>query len=150
MSQANQGRTWTEANPSESSLEVVQLMTFVKKGVKTRGAWVAQWVKGSYFGSGHDHTVGGVEPRVQLCADSSEPGACFGFCVSLFLCPASPKIKIKKKKRSEGETCRPHLGLILFINLTLFASPEMGLRDKCLVFHKRGQFLTKYISRLMF
>ena len=28
------------------------------------------------------------EPRVGLCADSSEPGACFGFCVSapLMLC----------------------------------------------------------------
>uniref|UniRef100_A0ABI7YG44 Uncharacterized protein n=1 Tax=Felis catus TaxID=9685 RepID=A0ABI7YG44_FELCA len=25
------------------------------------------------------------EPRVRLCADCSEPGACFGFCVSLSL-----------------------------------------------------------------
>ena len=42
-------------------------------------------------GSGHDLTVGEFEPRVGLCADSSEPGACFGFCVflslSLSLCP---------------------------------------------------------------
>ena len=30
-----------------------------------------------------------VEPRVGLCADSSEPGTCFGFCVSLSLCPSS-------------------------------------------------------------
>ena len=42
----------------------------------------------SGFGSGHDLTVRGFEPRVGLCADSSEPGACFGFCVSLFLCPS--------------------------------------------------------------
>ena len=28
------------------------------------------------------------EPRVGLCADSSEPGARFGFCVSLSLCPS--------------------------------------------------------------
>ena len=35
------------------------------------------------FGSGHDLTVCEFEPRVGLCADSSEPGACFGFCVSL-------------------------------------------------------------------
>ena len=28
------------------------------------------------------------EPRVGLCADGSEPGACFGFCVSLSLCPS--------------------------------------------------------------
>ena len=26
------------------------------------------------------------EPPIMLCADSSEPEACFGFCVSLFLC----------------------------------------------------------------
>ena len=34
----------------------------------------------SDFGSGHDLTVRGFEPHVGLCADSSEPGACFGFC----------------------------------------------------------------------
>ena len=36
----------------------------------------------SDFSSGHDLTVRGFEPRVGLCADSSEPGACFGLCVS--------------------------------------------------------------------
>ena len=34
----------------------------------------------SDFGSGHDLTVREFEPRVGLWADSSEPGACFGFC----------------------------------------------------------------------
>ena len=29
----------------------------------------------SDFGSGHDLTARGFEPHVQLCADSSEPGA---------------------------------------------------------------------------
>ena len=42
----------------------------------------------SDFGSGHDLAVREFEPRVGLCADSSEPGACFGFCVSLSLCPS--------------------------------------------------------------
>ena len=28
------------------------------------------------------------EPRVGLCADSSKPGACLGFCVSFSLCPS--------------------------------------------------------------
>ena len=42
----------------------------------------------SDLGSGHDRTVYGLEPRVGLCADSSEPGACFRFCVSLSLCPS--------------------------------------------------------------
>ena len=33
----------------------------------------------SHFGSGHDLAVREFEPRVGLCADSSEPGACFRF-----------------------------------------------------------------------
>ena len=52
------------------------------------------------FGSGHDLTVREFEPRVGLCADSSEPGPCFRFCVSLSLtlpcsCSASPCLKNK-------------------------------------------------------
>ena len=39
----------------------------------------------SNFGSGHDLTVCEFEPRVQLYADGSKPGACFGFCVFLSL-----------------------------------------------------------------
>ena len=42
------------------------------------------------FGSGHDLSVREFEPRVGLWADSLEPGACFGFCVSLSLCPSPP------------------------------------------------------------
>ena len=54
----------------------------------------------SDFGSSHDLTVRGFKPQVGLCADSSEPGACF--CVSLsisappllVLCPSvSQEIK---------------------------------------------------------
>ena len=60
------------------------------------------WV--SNFDSGHDLTVCVFEPHVGLCADSSDPGACFTFCVSLSLCPSSThilslsssKINIKK------------------------------------------------------
>ena len=37
---------------------------------------------------GHDLAVCEFEPRVGLWADSSEPGACFLFCVSLSLCPS--------------------------------------------------------------
>ena len=51
------------------------------------------------FGSGHDLTVCGFKPRVRLCADSSDPGACFGFCVSLSLCPSpSCTLSLKNKK----------------------------------------------------
>ena len=46
----------------------------------------------SDFGPGHELTVRGFEPRVGLCADGPEPGAHFGFCVSLSLslslCPS--------------------------------------------------------------
>ena len=42
----------------------------------------------SDFSSGHDLTVGEFEPHVGLCADSSEPGAWFRFCVSIALCPS--------------------------------------------------------------
>ena len=49
-----------------------------------RGAWVAQ----SNFASGHYLTVGGFKPRIGLSADTSEPGACFRFCISLSLSPS--------------------------------------------------------------
>ena len=39
----------------------------------------------SDFGSGHDLMVHEFEPHVRLCADSSEPGVCFGFCLPLSL-----------------------------------------------------------------
>ena len=42
------------------------------------------------FSSGHDLAVREFGPRVGLCADSSEPGACFGFCVSLSLSAPPP------------------------------------------------------------
>ena len=38
------------------------------------------------FGSSHDLVVRELETHVGLCADSSEPEACFRFCVSLSLC----------------------------------------------------------------
>ena len=54
------------------------------------GTWVAQLVTRLIlgFGSGHDLTVCEFEPHTGLRADSSEPGACFRFCVSLALCPS--------------------------------------------------------------
>ena len=55
---------------------------------KTWGAWGAQSVKPLTldFSSGRDLAICELEPRVGLCTDSSEPGARFGFCVSLSLC----------------------------------------------------------------
>ena len=45
------------------------------------------WV--SDFGSGHDLRVLGFESHIRVCADSLEPGNCFGFCVSLSLYPSA-------------------------------------------------------------
>ena len=55
----------------------------------SRGPWVAQLAElPTDFRSGHDLTACELEPRVGLCADSPEPGACFRFCVSLSLWPS--------------------------------------------------------------
>ena len=56
-----------------------------KKFSASRGTWVAQSVKRPDFGSGHDLAVCGFKPHIRLWADSSEPGTCFRFCVSLSL-----------------------------------------------------------------
>ena len=47
----------------------------------------------SNFGLGHDLAVREFEPRTGLCADGSEPGACFRFCVSLSL-SAPPQLAL--------------------------------------------------------
>ena len=48
----------------------------------------------SDFSSGHDLAVREFEPHVRLCAASSEPGACFRFCVSLSLCASPTRISL--------------------------------------------------------
>ena len=81
----------------------------------------------SDFGSGHDLTIGGFEPRVGLCADSSEPGACFRFCVSLSLWPSpthalslSVKNKINIKKNLKKKLFAYSTGsFVMFIFLTI-------------------------------
>ena len=51
----------------------------------TQGLLGGSVCSASDFGSGHDLAVREFEPHVGLCADSSEPGACFGFILSLSL-----------------------------------------------------------------
>ena len=67
------------------------------------GAWVG---KASDFSSGHDLVVHEFETCVGLCADSSEPGVCFRFCVSLSLCPSSThalSLSLKNKHLKKGK-----------------------------------------------
>ena len=47
----------------------------------------------SNFGSGRDLTVCEFKPHIGLCADGSEPGVCFQFCVFLSLVP-SPALSL--------------------------------------------------------
>ena len=54
-----------------------------------RGAWVAQSVEHPTSAQVMiSRSVSSIEPRIGLCADSSEPGVCFRFCVSFSLCPS--------------------------------------------------------------
>ena len=66
-----------------SSISPTQMGCQLRGDSPDGGTWVAQLVK--HFGSGHDLAVDEFESRIGLCADSSEPGACFGFCGSLSL-----------------------------------------------------------------
>ena len=68
---------------------LLNIHTFEKfKKTNLWGNWVAQSVKGAILRSGHDLTIREFEPHVGLCADSSEPGACFRFSASPTLCPS--------------------------------------------------------------
>ena len=57
----------------------------INNGIKKKGLPSGSVRQASNFGSGHDLTVHELEPCVGLWADSSKPGARFGFCVSLCL-----------------------------------------------------------------
>ena len=71
--------------PSPAHAPALSKINIKKKKEGNLGGSVG---RASDFGSGHDLTVHEFEPRVGPCADSSEPGACFGFCVFLSLCPS--------------------------------------------------------------
>ena len=55
------------------------------------GGWASD------FGSGRDLAVREFEPHIRLWADSSEPGACFRFCLPLSLTlPCSCSVSVSK------------------------------------------------------
>ena len=89
---AVRGNCWClSTNPRHQHQIIPLVMVFftptsswLKKTDKGRLSGSVGWA--SDFGSGHDLTLCGFEPHIGLCAESSEPGACFGFCVSLSLC----------------------------------------------------------------
>ena len=89
-----------------SAMHLLILRQIFKERLGGSVSWAAD------FSSGHDLAVCEFEPRVWLCADSSEPGACFRLCVSFSLWPSPihalslsvPKINLKKKKDRYSRT----------------------------------------------
>ena len=76
----------------------------------------------SNFSSGHDFAVREFEPRVRLCADSSEPGPCFRFCVSLSLTlPCSCSVTLKNKQTKIKKKKVSHPGMPVSIQLLTLA-----------------------------
>ena len=69
--------------PANQYLSTEEVLSMKRRIVEGRLGGSVGWA--SNFSSGHNLTVRGFEPRVRLCADSLEPGACFGFCVCLSL-----------------------------------------------------------------
>ena len=51
--------------------------------------------------SGHNLMVHKFQPCFGLCADSSEPGDCFRFCVSLSLCPYCAYISVSLSQKNK-------------------------------------------------
>ena len=77
------------------------------------------------FGSGHDLTVCAFKPNVWLCADSSDPGACFRFCVPLcFWClPHSCSVSVSNINIKNNFFKNPNsmkINPILFTETILF------------------------------
>ena len=61
--------------------------------------------------SGHDLTGREFEPQVGLCADSSEAGASFGFCLPLSLplpCSRSVSLSFKNKETLKKKKSKLH------------------------------------------
>ena len=81
-------------SPSLSAPRQLTLCLYQKINKCGAPGWLSRL---SGFGSGHNLVVRGFKPRVRLCADSSEPGACSRFSVSLSLCPSPTLLSLKNK-----------------------------------------------------
>ena len=77
--------TWAKVEHSTHWTTQTPLCSDFKRKQGCLGGSVSKYPP---LGSGGDFMVCGPEPCVRLCADSSEPGACFRSCVSLSLCPS--------------------------------------------------------------
>ena len=64
------------------------------KGSQAQGPLGSSVGGASNFDSGRDLVVHMFKPHIGLCADSSETGACFGFCVFLSLSLPLPMLTL--------------------------------------------------------
>ena len=71
-----------------SGFSLLMLLIFIFKKLLHLGHQVAQLVKLMTSAQVVDLTACEFKSHVGLWADSSEPGACFAFCVSLSFCPS--------------------------------------------------------------
>ena len=79
---------WGAQSVKHLTLAEVTISWFVNLSPVSGSALTAWSLEPASFGSGHDLTVCEFKPHVGLCVDSSQPGTCFRFRVSLSLCPS--------------------------------------------------------------
>ena len=72
--------------PQCSLISFQLILHMVTIDLKNYTSGVPGWVSWLSIQLYHNLMVHEFEPHIGLCADSSDPGACFGFCVSLSLC----------------------------------------------------------------
>ena len=86
---------------SHFSTEPVSFHWRVVLQIRTLGRLGGSVGEASDFGSGHGLTIRGLEPHIGLSADSSEPGVCSGFClsVSLSFCPSPLTLCLSKMNK---------------------------------------------------
>ena len=79
------------------------------------------------FRSGHDLPGCDFEPRVGLCADGSEPGACFEFCV--FLSLPLPCLSTEPRTVPAHSTCLHLVSVLEVLNVVFVCSVCSSLRN---------------------
>ena len=103
---ARKGQSW---NPilgifnSQKCIFLLCQVIFIKKSEEGCLGSSVSWA--SDFGSVHDLTIREFEPRLRLCADHSEPEACFRFCVSLS-CSAPPPFMLSVSLSRTNKTLK--------------------------------------------
>ena len=80
-------KRWERKEVCKSYISCGVKITHDTKNIPEEGRLGGSVGWASNFSSSHDLSVCEFEPHGWLCADSSGPGACFRFCVSLSLCP---------------------------------------------------------------